>query len=82
MQQNKKSADEGGMNMKNDINIPRLDDGAPLPPFEERVASQIDWIRFYVATMERRLSSRISSLLVSTVVIAFLLGVLFALVLK
>ena len=65
-----------------DINIPHLDDNAPLPPFEERVAGQIDWIRFYVATAEQRLSSRISALFVSVVVIAFCVGVLFALALK
>ena len=67
--------------MKTDINIPRIDDDAPLPPFEQRVTGQIDWIRYYVANVEARLSARISALLAVVIVISFLLGVLFALVL-
>ena len=61
-----------------DINAPRLDDDAPLPPFEERVSNQIDWIRYYIATTEARLSSRIAALAVAVVALSFAVGVLFA----
>ena len=64
--------------MKTDINIPRIDDDAPLPPFEERVSGQIDWIRYYIASMESRLSSRIAALTVALATLSFLVGVLFA----
>lgn len=61
-----------------DINIPRLDDNAPLPPFKEHVSNQIDWIRFYVASMEARLSTKIAVLTFVIVVVAFAVGFLFA----
>lgn len=61
-----------------DINIPRLEDDAPLPPFEERVAGQIDWIRYYIATTEARLSSRIAALTVAVVALSFAVGALTA----
>lgn len=67
--------------MKTDINIPRLDDNAPLPPFEERVSGQIDWIRYYIATTESRLSAGIAALTAAVVVLSFVVGVLCAFVL-
>lgn len=67
-----------------DINIPRLEDPAAdeLPPFEQRVSNQIDWIRYYVATTEARLSSRISALTVAVFALGAAVGFLFGLILR
>lgn len=63
-----------------DINVPRLDDprNEDFPPFEERVSNQIDWIRYYVASMDARLSARISALTVAVFILGAVVGFLFA----
>lgn len=66
---------------KNDINIPRFDpeeESPPLPPFERRVAGQIDWIRYYIAQTESSLRTQIGFLWFLVIVLCFAVGFLFA----
>lgn len=69
-----------GEQVKTDINVPRIDDprNEDIPPFEERVSNQIDWIRYYVANMDARLSARVSALTVAVFGLGVAVGFLFA----
>lgn len=67
--------------MKKDINIPKFDvneESPTLPPFVEKVAGQIDWIRYYIATTESALRTKINIVWVVVLVLCFMVGFLFA----
>lgn len=70
-----------GEEMKKDINIPKFDvneESPPLPPFVEKVTGQIDWIRYYIATTESALRTKINIVWVVVLVLCFMVGFLFA----
>lgn len=70
-----------GEEMKKDINIPKFDvneESPPLPPFVEKVTGQIDWIRYYIATTESALRTKINIVWIVVLVLCFMVGFLFA----
>lgn len=72
---------KGGKEMKKDINIPKFDvneESPTLPPFVEKVAGQIDWIRYYIATTESALRTKINIVWIVVLVLCFMVGFLFA----
>lgn len=67
--------------MKKDINIPKIDmdeESPQLPPFVEKVTGQIDWIRYYIATTESALRTKINVIWIVVLVLCFIVGFLFA----
>lgn len=71
----------GGGKMKKDINIPKIDmneESPQLPPFVEKVTGQIDWIRYYIATTESALRTKINVIWIVVLVLCFIVGFLFA----
>ena len=67
--------------MKKDINIPEFgpdEESPPLPPFVEKVTGQIDWIRYYIATTESALRTKINVVWIVVLVLCCMVGYLFA----